>query len=189
MLGGPLHTLGSSSHTYIIENLYVERERGSNASTQRITQVCSESHASTQRITQVRSESVRLLRFRTRAYRGRGICAGLGLGVTARGEVESSVVVFVSAPAPSGRPRATVELWQFGDGASGTRADRVAASGIDRHFGKASTVWPSARRGRTGQEAQDGRIIHGTPPTARLIGSLALRIRRHLVADLQDCRY
>ena len=40
MLGGPLHTLGSSSHTYIIENLYVERER------EEATQVRSESHVS-----------------------------------------------------------------------------------------------------------------------------------------------
>lgn len=153
MLGGPLHTLGSNSHTYIIENLYVERER------EEAMQVRSESRKYAANHTQVRSESVRLLRFRTRAYRGRGICAGLGLGVTARGEVESSVVVFVSAPAPSGRPRWIFGNWQFGDGASGTRADRVAASGIDRHFGGASTVWPSARHGRTGQEAQDGRII------------------------------
>jgi len=97
------------------------------------------------------------------------------LGVTARGEVELSVVVFVSAPAPNGRP------WRsFGSSATARRA-----------LGQiASPRRASALRRDPGQNAgcrdRVGRwVIRGPPPTARLIDSSALRLRRHLVAGLQ----
>ena len=110
MLGGPLHTLGSSSHTYIIENLYVERERkqhkyaANHASTQRIGSASALPHARIPRTWNLRRPGPRSNCTR----RSRVVCRRLRLCASAQ------------------RP-ATVELWQLA-----VRRRRVGHSGGSR---------------------------------------------------------